>query len=94
MSALMWIDVGLVAINLAMVLALALIYWRNHRQVRSSFTLGLMLFALFLAVHNGIVLYHLLTKMTVFATLGEELLLLENVLQTLAIGVLLRTTLR
>jgi len=94
MSTLMWIDVALTGLNGILTLALAFVYARNHRQIRSPFTLGLLLFALFLALHNGVVLYHLLTMMTVFASLGEPLLLVENVLQAGALVFLLRATLR
>ena len=94
MTVLMWINVGLVAVNLVLVAALAFVYARNHREIRSSFTLGLLFFALFLLLHNGLVLYHLLTMMSVFAQLGETFLLAENLVQLAALAALARATMR
>jgi hypothetical protein len=94
MTILMWTNVGLAGANLVLVAVIAFVYARNYTQVRSPFTLGLLSFSVFLLLHNGLVLYHLLTMMTVYAQLGEVFLLVENLVQLVALGALVRATLR
>ena len=73
---------------------LGAVYWRNHRDIRSPFTLGLLLFAAFLIVHNALVIYNAWTMMTSAAPADEALLLVEELLQTGASGTLVVATLR
>jgi len=94
MTILMWANVALVGVNLVLVALVAYVYARNYKEVRSPFTLGLLLFSAFLFLHNGLILYHLLTMMAVYAQLGEVFLLVENILQLVALGALARATLR
>lgn len=94
MTAVMWANVALAAVAGLLALALGLVYWRNHREIRSPFTLGLLLFAAFLVVHDAVVVYHLLTMMATFTGASETYLLLENALQVGALSALLAATLR
>lgn len=94
MTILMWANVALAGVNLVLVAVVAFVYARNYKEVRSSFTLGLLLFSAFLLLHNGLILYHLLTMMSVYAQLGEVFLLVENVVQLVALAALARATLR
>ena len=94
MSALMWVAVGLAAVNAVLGVVLAAVYWRNHREIKSPFTLGLLLFATFVVVHNALVVYHWVTMMTQFLATGEATLLFESALQTGALGTLLWATMR
>lgn len=94
MSDLMTLSVALAGLNTLLALALGAIYLRNHREIKSPFTLGLLLFALFLVVHNGTVVYHFLTMMPYIVATGELYVLAEGVLQTAALGTLLHATLR
>ena len=94
MTFLMWANVALAGSAALLGLTLAVIYARNHAQIKSPFTFGLLLFGLFLVVHNGVVVYHLVTMMPQFSATGEVWLAAENVLQLGALGSLLWATLR
>ena len=93
MSDVMLASVGLAALNTLLALAVGAVYLRNHREIRSPFTLGLVLFALFLVLHNGTQVYHFFTMMSV-PWPSEGLVLAENLLQALALGALAVATLR
>lgn len=89
----MLVAVGLAGVNLLLALVLGAVYLRNHREIRSPFTLGLLLFSAFLVLHNGMIVYAWWTMMeTPFS--GETFLLVQGALQGAAIGTLLASTLR
>src|SRR5581483_4849116 len=92
MSALEAIDLLLAGATCVLAVALAAVYWRNHRQLRSPFTLGLLLFALFLLVNNAIVLYDAWSMMMLGG--NAWLALVREGLQTAASAALLVATLR
>lgn len=91
---LMTINIALAVLNGLLALTIAVVYLRNHRQLRSPFTLALSLFALFLVVHNGVRAYHLATMMATYTAQAEVLLLVEGILQVVALGALAYATLR
>lgn len=86
--------IALSALSGALALALAAVYARNHRQVRSPFTLALLLFALFLVVQSAIAVYHDATMMATFTPHAQQLLVAEGVLEVLALGFLAWATMR
>jgi hypothetical protein len=91
-----WIEtagVALAGLNALLALVLAGVYWRNHREIRSPFTLGLLLFAAFLVVHNAFLLYQWLTTM-MLSGFDPTMLLVDELLQTAAVGTLVAATLR
>jgi hypothetical protein len=94
MSELMLASVALAALDALLAVVLAAVYVRNHRELRSPFTLGLVLFALFLVLHNAMVVYHFVTMMPQFIATNELWLLGENALQTAALVALVSATLR
>jgi hypothetical protein len=94
MSAIDLINVGLAGLNCVLALVLGGVYWRNHREMRSPFTLGLLLFAVFLLVHNALIVYHAMTMMDAASARDANLLLLDEALQTAAVGALLAATMR
>ena len=94
MTALMSLTLALSAVNGLLALGLGAVYVRNHRQLRSPFTLGLALFALFLVVHSLTTLYHGVTMMTTFTVQAERFLLAECILELGALGALAYATLR
>ncbi len=94
MSEVMVASVVLASINTLLALVLGVTYLRNHRAIRSPFTLGLLLFALFLLLFNATIVYHFVTMMPDFSPLAEVLILIESILQTAALGALTYATFR
>ncbi|PSG97956.1 hypothetical protein BRD56_02915 [Thermoplasmatales archaeon SW_10_69_26] len=94
MGLIMWINVGIAIANALMALALGSVYARNHREIGSPLTLGLLLFAAFFLLHNGLIAYHYLTMMSKFIVVNEGWLLVENLLQAGGLGALLYATMR
>ena len=94
MTALQLATVVLAGVNCALALVLAWVYWRNHREMKSPFTLGLLVFAAFLLVHNAVQVYHYFTMMGPTEAAGDVFLLVETVLQTIASGALVMATMR
>lgn len=84
----------LAGVNCVLALVLATVYLRNHRQLKSPFTLGLLLFATFLLVHNALQVYEYFAMMGPATGAGETILLAEAALQTAASGALVVATLR
>lgn len=83
----------LVGLNTILLVTLLVLYARMLREVRSRFTLGLVLFAGVLLVHNLAQLYFYVTMQDYFAGGVVELVLVQNALATLAIGFLTYATL-
>ncbi len=94
MSSIMDVSVALATLNTVLAIVLASVYARNHWDIRSPFTLGLLLFALFLLVNNAVTVYHFVTMMPMFASVDETLILVENILQFGALVALVVATLR
>jgi hypothetical protein len=94
MSLLMTLTVGLAAANGLAALVLAIVYARNHGQMRSPFTLGLLLFAVFLVVHSGVLVYTDLTMMATYTPRAEMLHLATTGLESAALATLTWATLR
>lgn len=94
MTLVMTLTVALAAINGLAALVLAVVYARNHRAMRSPFTLGLLLFALFLAVHGAAVVYTDLSMMATYTARAETLRLVTTGLETAALATLTWATLR
>jgi hypothetical protein len=94
MTAVMTFALALCALNGLLALGLAGVYARNHRQVRSPFTLGLVLFAVALAAHAAAVVYSDLSMMATYTPRAESLRLATTALQTVALGALSWATLR
>lgn len=96
----LWAAAVVAFANIAMTLALLGIYAGTYRKIRSSFTLGLLLFGSFFVVLNLAILLFWLFLFENFgsATLGSFVdqasvyMLLVNVGEALALGNLLRVT--
>jgi len=94
MTELMLVNTALAGLNALLALVLGAVYVRNHREIRSPFTLGLLLFALFLVLHDATVVYGYVTMMPIMTALGDGFLLVENLLQTAGLVALVSATLR
>lgn len=94
MSLLMTLTFAFAGLNGLLALLLGGTYLRNHRQVKSPFTMALAMFALFFVVHSVLVLYHGYTMMATFTPQAERFLLFECMLETAALGALAYATFR
>lgn len=90
------------ALNVVLLLGLGYIWGRNYLTFRSKHTLGLLVFALFLVLENGLVLYYYLIDPTLSAWWHDESLvpmivwqtqMAINVAQTVGLSFLLWITL-
>ncbi|MHB8605281.1 MAG: hypothetical protein ACYDCK_08480 [Thermoplasmatota archaeon] len=94
MTALSWLNLVLAAAGAVLAIVLLVVYWKNHRQIRSAFTLGLLLFSLFVLLHNSMAVDHSLAMMTSASTSDQSLLLAENLLEMGGLVALVVATLR
>lgn len=92
MSAIMNANIGLVTLNLLLLSVLVVAYARMLREVRTPLTWGLLAFAGILAIQSGVQLYFFATMMSYYAGGVEGLVLVQNLLATLASGFLLAVT--
>lgn len=60
------------ALNVVLLLVLASVWGRNYLTFRSKHTLGLLVFAVFLLLENGLVLYYYLLDPTLSAWWHDE----------------------
>ena len=92
----LWLAAVVAFINIAMTIALLGIYLGTYRKVRSSFTMGLLLFAVFFVVLNlAILVFWLFLYQNSAATLVDQAslyMLLVNVGEAVALANLLRVT--
>jgi hypothetical protein len=97
-----WIDIALAAaaLNLVLLAALASVWARNYRRVRSKHTLGMVVFAALLFAENGFALYFYRVDPLLSVWFSTKVpdpawqaMLTFHVLETLAIGFLAWVTL-
>jgi hypothetical protein len=88
----MTINLTLAVLNGSLALLIAAVYAKNYTQLRSPFTLALLLFAGFVVLHNAVLVYHYVTMMDAMG--GEGLVLTEGLLQLGALSALAFATLR
>jgi len=92
----LWLAAIVAFVNIAMTLVLLGIYLETYRKIRSSFTMGLVLFGIFFVVLNlAILLFWLFLYQNSAATLVGQAsfyMLLVNIGEALALANLLRVT--
>ena len=98
MSLALWLAAVVAFANIAMTLVLVGIYLDTFRKIRSSFTIGLVLFGVFFVVLNlAILVFWLFLYQNSAATLVDQAsiyMLLVNIGEALALATLLRVTWR
>ena len=100
MSFALWASAVVAFVNIAMTLALLAIYIGTYRRIRSSFTLGLVLFGSFFVILNlSILVFWLFLFQNVSVSSATALvdqasfyMLLVNIGEALALSNLLRVT--
>lgn len=70
----LWVTVAqaATALNVVLLLGLSYIWGKNYATFRSKHTLGLLIFAIFLLLENGLVLYYYLLDPTLSAWWHDE----------------------
>ena len=86
-------NAAIAAVNALLLLVLLAVYTRMYGAVQSRFTLGLLFFAVVLLVHDAAQLYFYITMQDYFAGGVLHLVLVQNVLATMAVGFLTFATL-
>lgn len=94
MAALMMINVGVVILNTLLLATLLTMYTRILREAPTRFTGGLLLFAGVLLLQNAIQLYFFAAMTDYYAGGVEGLVLVQNLLGTLAVAFLTYVTFR
>ena len=98
MSLALWLAAVVAFVNIAMTLVLLGIYLGTYRKIRSSFTMGLVLFGMFFVVLNlAILVFWLFLYQNSAAALVDQAsfyMLLVNIGEALALANLLRVTLK
>ncbi len=92
MSFLMYASIAGAAANLVLLGLLSYVYGSTYRQLRTGFTLGLLVFAGLFVVQNAITLFSYLTAMPIYAAGVDLHVALFTWAQTVGLGVLLGTT--
>ena len=94
----LWASAIVAFANIAMTLALLAIYLETYRKVKSSFTMGLVLFGSFFVVLNlailvfWLFLFESASSAATFVDQASTYMLLVNVGEALALANLLRVT--
>ncbi len=100
MSLALWASAAVAFVNIAMTLALLAIYVGTYRKIKSSFTLGLVLFGSFFVILNLSILVFWLflfqnvnvSSATALVDQASFYMLLVNIGEALALSNLLRVT--
>jgi hypothetical protein len=80
------------AANIVIVILLLYVYGSTYRKMKTSFTLGLLVFAALFLVHNFITLFSYLTRMSFYASGLEDHVAIFTWAQTIGLGALLITS--
>jgi hypothetical protein len=94
MSTLMYVSIIGAGANLLFVGALLYVYGTSYKNMRTGFTLGLLVFAALFLLHNAITLFSFVTMMPIYAAGVDLQVALFTLVQTVGLGVLLVTTWR
>ncbi|MFW6017470.1 MAG: hypothetical protein ACOCPX_01470 [Halapricum sp.] len=78
--------------NIALLATLIVIWGRLYREIRSTFTLGSIVFALFLLAENAIALWYYFNPTPGLPPFAVEVMMVLQVLEALAIATLLYIT--
>lgn len=98
MSIALWVSAAVAFANIAMTLTLLALYVGTYRKIKSSFTLGLVLFGSFFVVLNlailvfWLFLFENVSSAAAFVDQASTYMLVVNVGEALALANLLRVT--
>ena len=82
----------LTAISILALLGLVYVYYRNLKQIKSKFTIGLLIFALLFLMQNVISVYYYATMMDYYVPEVKMHVFILTLLQTIGFLILLKIT--
>ncbi len=91
---LMWSSVAVAALNMALALALVVVYARIYQRTKAPFTGGLILFSTAFLIQNALVAYAYLTMMPVIAADLTPYLLGIGILEAAGLAAVVWTALK
>ena len=91
-SLIMNVTTIITAVSTIFLLGLLYVYYKNLRQVKSKFTIGLFIFAVLFLIQNLVSLYYYLTMMDYYSPEVEVHVFILTLLQTAAFLILLKIT--
>ena len=91
-SMIMNVTTVIAAISTIFLLGLLYVYYKNLRNAKSKFTIGLFIFAILFLIQNIVSLYYYITMMKYYAPEVEVHVFILTVLQTLGFAILLKIT--
>jgi hypothetical protein len=92
MTPMMTAIAALTAVCILALLGLMYVYYRNLRQVKSKFTIGLMIFAALFLLQNIVSLYFYFTMMEYYVPAVEMHVFILTLLQAIGFLVMLKIT--
>lgn len=91
-STIMNVTTIITAVSTIFLLGLLYVYYKNLRQAKSKFTIGLFLFALLFLIQNLVSLYYYITMMKYYAPEVEAHVFILTLLQAIGFLILLKIT--
>ena len=82
----------LTGVSVLMLIGLLYVYYKNLKNIKSKFTIGLFVFALLFLIQNLISLYYYITMMKYYAPEVEIHVFILTLLQTIGFAILLKIT--
>ena len=91
-SLMMKATAALTGISALLLIGLLYVYYKNLKNIKSKFTIGLFVFALLFLIQNLISLYYYTTMMEYYAPEVEVHVFILTLLQTIGFAILLKIT--
>ncbi len=93
MNSLMEISAGVAVVNVALLIALLIVYAKIYKSTRAVFTVGLMFFAGMLMLHNTIAVYAYFAMEPLYAVALLPYFVVVHIAELAGIAALLKITL-
>lgn len=86
------VDIILGIANICLIIGLMSIYWKSYKHYRTQFSLGLVLFAAFLLIHNLLYMLTYLTYQNFWGGFEHNVMFLVNLSELIGLLILLKVT--
>lgn len=82
----------LTSVSVIILLLLIYVYYKNLKKIKSSFTIGLLIFAVLFLMQNVVSLIYYTTMMDYYVPAVENHVFIITLLQTIGFAILLKIT--